>query len=980
MLRSIPREALRELLPCMPDGALLVATDGTIVQANSLVEQLFGYGPGELQSRPMALLVPERLREAHARHVSHYSRDPVVRRMGAGLDLIGLRNDGAEIPVEISLYPVESTEGRFTLVAFRDISQSEARYRAVFEQVGVGVVHSNREGRFLNVNPKFCDISGYTRAEALTLGIEDLAHPDDLGPALEARSQLFAGGGASSSERDARLVRKDGNVLWTHITTSLVRGTTGDPLHFITVIQDISAQKRAADERRESERRFSHLLQNVELVALMLDRDARITYCNDYLLHLTGWSREAVVGRNWFDSFLPPETAPGMREVFQSLLADIPEAWHHENEILTRLGERRLVRWNNSVLRSVDGDVIGIATIGEDITEQHAAQERIRRLNRVYAVLSDINALIVRAPDRQQLLREACRIAVDEGGFSLAWAALVDPVTMALRPVAWEGVSEDLVLRIARAASAPDGQGPVAKAIRERKPAIVNDLEDESTIVEKAATLALGTRAIVALPLVVGDAAVGVLSLHSREPDVVDDEELKLLLELAGDISFALDHLEKADRVTYLALHDSLTGLPNRTQFAGHIEQAIAAAAERANGGHLAVIVFDLERFRAINATLGRQAGDELLTQVAARARADAPEGGASLARTGPDQFAFVLAAGGASEVIARRIESRRQQLLGAPFPLSGTDVRVSAKMGIAVYPDDGTDADVLLRNAEAAVSNAKASGDRYLFFTREMTTRAAENLALENQLRAALEHHEFVLHYQARIELRTMQMKGVEALLRWEHRDGLVPPSRFIALMEETGLILEAGRWALSQAVADHARWTALGLPDVRVAVNISSLQLRQRGFVAELREALARGTDPPGIDLEITESLVMESIEENIDTLKAIRDLGVNIAIDDFGTGYSSLAYLARLPVASLKIDRVFISSMLDDPNAMSLVQTVISLAHSLRLKVIAEGVESEDQAKVLRLLRCDEIQGFLFSRPVPFEEMTALLQSRP
>jgi EAL domain-containing protein (putative c-di-GMP-specific phosphodiesterase class I) len=318
------------------------------------------------------------------------------------------------------------------------------------------------------------------------------------------------------------------------------------------------------------------------------------------------------------------------------------------------------------------------------------------------------------------------------------------------------------------------------------------------------------------------------------------------------------------------------------------------------------------------------------------------------------------------------------QRILGAPFTLGGTEVRVSAKIGIAIYPDDSSEADELLRDAEAALRKAKGSGERYLFFAPEMTARAAENLALETRLSSALESHEFAVHYQAKMDLETRRIAGVEALLRWQSPElGLVPAARFVPLLEETGLILEVGAWALSQAVADHAGWLELGLPAPRVAVNISALQLRQRGFVAMVGNTIGQGVNPPGIDLEITESLVMDDIEENIETLKSIRDLGVDIAIDDFGTGYSSLGYLARLPATSLKIDRSFITTMLDDPNALTLVQTVISLAHSLRLKVIAEGVETEEQAKVLRLLRCDEIQGYLIGRPVPFNEMTALLQ---
>jgi EAL domain-containing protein (putative c-di-GMP-specific phosphodiesterase class I) len=258
------------------------------------------------------------------------------------------------------------------------------------------------------------------------------------------------------------------------------------------------------------------------------------------------------------------------------------------------------------------------------------------------------------------------------------------------------------------------------------------------------------------------------------------------------------------------------------------------------------------------------------------------------------------------------------------------------------------------------------------------MNERMAENLALENKLRRALEKDEFVLHYQPKVSLEDRSVVGLEALIRWQSPEfGLVPPLRFIPLLEETGLILEVGAWAMRQATADHRAWTEARLQPPRVAVNVSPIQLRQRDFVRSVERAIMEGVAPVRIDLEITENLIMQDVEATIAKLVSIRQLGIKIAIDDFGTGYSSLSYLARLPVETLKIDRSFVIRMLEDANTMTLVQTIISLAHSLRLKVVAEGVDAEEQAKVLRLLRCDEMQGYLFSEPLPREGIVALLR---
>lgn len=286
------------------------------------------------------------------------------------------------------------------------------------------------------------------------------------------------------------------------------------------------------------------------------------------------------------------------------------------------------------------------------------------------------------------------------------------------------------------------------------------------------------------------------------------------------------------------------------------------------------------------------------------------------------------------------------------------------------MFPADGADADTLFRNAEAALNKAKTSNERYLFYNQAMNARVAENLGLENQLRLALEQNQFVLHYQPKVNLVSGKLVGVEALIRWnDPRTGLVPPDRFIPILEETGLIHEVGCWVLHQAIDAYLRWHSAGLPVVRIAVNVSPMQLRHHDFIAEIEQAI--GIAPhaaAGLELEITESLIMENIPLSISTLQAIRALGVSIAIDDFGTGFSSLGYLARLPVDTLKIDRSFVIGMTDGPDGLALVSSIINMAHALKLKVVAEGVETEEQSRLLHSLECDEIQGFLFSKPVP------------
>ncbi|TAK82475.1 MAG: EAL domain-containing protein [Betaproteobacteria bacterium] len=617
------------------------------------------------------------------------------------------------------------------------------------------------------------------------------------------------------------------------------------------------------------------------------------------------------------------------------------------------------------------------AALTAEVAERKRAEARVMRLNRVYAVLSGINTTIVRTRERQALFEEACRIAVEQGGFRMAWIGLLDPNGLDVAPVARAGADEgylDKIWLIARD-DAPDRCLLVVEALRKDAPIVCNDIGADARMERwREAALQRGYRSLVVFPLHAGDKMAGLLLLYAAETGFFDIEEMRLLAEVAGDISFALDHIEKAEQLDYLAYYDSITGLANRALFQERLAEHLRAADRERD--RFAVCIFDVERFKTINDTLGRQAGDALLKQIAARmARAAGDQG--RLGRVSADGFAFLLPHLHTEDDAARRLERKLHACFGGPFIVDGRELRVSAKAGLALFPNDATEGETLFANAEAALKKAKQTGDRYLFYTQRMTDAVARNFSLENKLRRALENEEFVLHYQPKVDLETHRFTGMEALIRWRSPElGLVPPIQFIPLMEETGLILEVGAWALRQAAADHRRWTEQGLAAPRIAVNVSAIQLRQRNFVDAVIDAIGRGATPPAIDLELTESLLMEDIRGNAEKLKALQALGVKVAIDDFGTGHSSLSYLATLPVDVLKIDRSFIITMLEDPGSMSLVQTIISLAHSLKLAAVAEGVESEEQAKMLRLLRCDQMQGYLVSKPLPAGEAGALL----
>ncbi|UJB31387.1 MULTISPECIES: EAL domain-containing protein [Chromobacterium] len=598
------------------------------------------------------------------------------------------------------------------------------------------------------------------------------------------------------------------------------------------------------------------------------------------------------------------------------------------------------------------------------ITLQHSMLRlRIERLNRVYAILSGINMLIVRCHDRQELFREACRIATQSGAFKLVWISMLDRSDGEHRIAALQGQTEpppnaDALLQLSAAAIASGGN------------IVCNQLGSPLPYAAREQLLAQGIRSLACLPLPLPGQRAASLTLCSNEANAFDHEEMQLLAELAGDIAFALDHIEKEERLHFLSYYDELTGLANRSLFHERLAQQISSSHHEQR--RLAVIFLDIEHFKSINDVYGRWAGDQVLRLLAARLESFTEEA-RLLACVKIDRFALIIPEVKSEEDIARQVMQLQEHCVAQPIAILDKQLRVSAKFGIAIFPEDGADAESLLENAEAALKLAQSTNERYLFYRQEMSERAAVTLELENRLRLALERQEFVLHYQPKVDAVSRQIVGVEALLRWQSPErGLVSPAQFIPLLEETGLILEVGVWALRQAARDHLRWLEAGYPAPRIAVNVSPLQLRQADFSEQLQQALSEGAAVPGIDIEITETVVLDNLNTCGETLRRIRDMQVGISIDDFGTGYSSLSYLAKLPTQELKIDQSFVRAMLNDQDAMTLTGAIIALAHSLQLRVVAEGVETDEQATALTYMFCDTLQGYLFSKPLPAAEL--------
>lgn len=523
------------------------------------------------------------------------------------------------------------------------------------------------------------------------------------------------------------------------------------------------------------------------------------------------------------------------------------------------------------------------------------------------------------------------------------------------------------------------GAAPCVEAIRSRAPIAVKDLDDYPlNDVLRGHVQQAGLQSVNAWPVVGNkEQPVGALALYRRrgaEPRPLDERLIDVCTKLAG---IAIDTCSAADRIRHLAHHDDLTGLPNRLLFSYQLLQALARV--QRTGGQIGVLFLDLDRFKIINDTLGHDAGDDVLRQVA-RHLQECVRATDTLARVGGDEFTLIIEQFGDTQELSA-IAQKLLVAMSKPLTISGREYQLSGSIGIAIHPNDGADSSSLLKNADIAMYRAKASGrNNYQFYSDDIDVHSVERLALENELRQAVSRGEIEVHYQPKVDIRSGRIAGAEALVRWRHpQRGMLPPSEFIFVAEEVGLISSIGNFVLETVCADIARWRAAALPPTRVAINLSAQQFADSRLLDNLNRVLREtGCDPQLLEFEITESVVMTNPERALLLLDQIKSYGITLAIDDFGTGHSSLAYLKRFPVDSVKIDYAFVRDIAIDPNDLAITRAIIALGHSLDLKVVAEGVESATQLDILRRYHCDEFQGFLFSGAVPAAKFQTILST--
>jgi diguanylate cyclase (GGDEF)-like protein len=611
--------------------------------------------------------------------------------------------------------------------------------------------------------------------------------------------------------------------------------------------------------------------------------------------------------------------------------------------------------------------------------DRRREQAQLARLDRVLRMLSGINALVVRIRDRKELLQEVCRLAVAVGRYATAIVSGKSPGAPDIQPIAWSGANESVTTAL-RKAIAEHGKTPasiVSRVLSTAAPYVCNDASTLDApgpfreIVREA-----GLMSIVALPLLVDNTAMGVLVLTAHESGAVSEEELRMLREVAGNLSFALQFLQKDTTVKFLSHFDSQTGLAKRSLFCERLARLLNQTTDRRS--RYAVAVIDVERLSLINDSYGRRTGDLLLQHISDRLKRRFPQT-EHIAHFGGGTFAIVRELGSASlEEVAIAAQEHAVALFGEPFVIEQREIPVAVRSGFAVFPIHGKDANTLVQNAEVALRNARTSGERQLHYSPEEHSQMVSRLALEHKLRLALERRQFVLHYQPKVDVRTRRIQGVEALIRWNDPDsGLVSPAAFLPVLEATGIIVDVGEWVVQKAAEDLRQWLRNGLAPVRVAVNVSPAQLRLPDFAPNFLKVLKDwSSDAAGLDIEITEGALQEDSAAEVRKLKLLRAAGVRIAIDDFGTGYSSLSRLSSLPIDTLKIDRSFILQVPEERAGKILVETVISLARAFNLTTVAEGVETQEQLDFLWHVGCNQSQGYLHSKPLPALEFAELL----
>lgn len=811
-------------------------------------------------------------------------------------------------------------------VSHQAITATEERYRLLFERSLAGAYRTSLDGQVLDCNVACCQMLGYaTRQEAIGQSVAQwYVNPQDRErflALLRAEKQV--------TNFEQQLRRADGEIISAFDSAALVEGTDGSELFVRGTLTEITELRRAEQEQqrlsevaKKSEAQYRILFERNPIPMWVFERTTlRFLAVNQAAVSKYGYSEQEFLSMTIADIRPEQEVPRLLRHIAERQHGlQSPEQWQHR----VKNGSMINVEIISHDLDFDGSDAVLVAS--HDVTERKRAKQMLEESENRYRVLFEDSPDAYLLMDQDRFV-DCNAASLELFGFS-SKAEFTDPVSIS-PPIQPDGTPSRIATERRIAAAIRNGRNRFEWMHRR---------QNGETFF--------------------ADVSLTSLNLNGRE----------MLLASVRDIS-ARKSAEA--RAQYLAYYDALTGLPNRVLFEDRLEVALAVAGSRRE--EVAVLFLDIDRFTIVNDSLGRSFGDEILKEVALRLKRRLRDRD-TVARIGSDEFAILLNAvhdsSEAGITASRLIESMAQ-----PFEVENQMVAANCSIGISMFPQHGADAASLLKNSEAAMRRAKDDGrSTFRFFSEDISGKAAQELAMEHALRTALPRNEFFLVYQPQIELATGKITGMEALIRWRHPDfGLVPPDRFIHIAEENGLILSIGEWVLRTACAQLRQWQIEGLPVVPVAVNVSPTQFRTENFCAQVGEVLREtGVSPDLLELELTESVLFANADRMNSILREFNGMGVKLAIDDFGTGYSNLSYLKQFRANKIKIDRSFVQDLPADTDNVAITTAIISMAKSLDLTVIAEGVETEEQLSFLRECQCDEIQGYYFSKPVTADEM--------
>lgn len=862
------------------------------------------------------------------------------------------------------------------------LADSEQRFRLVVERAPDGIYVQTR-GCFAYANRAALTLFGAKDSEEL-LGrsIVNQAHPDFR---AEVAQRIVRLNEQLECIATVELVYLKLDGLPMDVEISAVPFRFDEEDGSLVFVRDITARKLAEQAVRISEARFrslfEHMLEGTAYCRMIFEQGQPVDFVyldvNPAFARLTGLIK--VVGEK------VSTLIPGFSESNAQLMAAYGRVAAGGAPEKLEVYVPGLGHWFSVAAYHAEAGCF--VSVFDVITRQKKAEAIQKRLHRALRLLSVCNAALVHAEREQSLLEQICQLVVDQGGYQMAWVGYAeDDAAKTVRPMAQAGLAAGYLdaAVISWSETAPD-LGPTGRAICSGKTQINHFLNISPAVApwhEAAATL--GFRSSIGLPLLSKQRAFAALAIYSTATDAFLADEVALLQELASNLAYGIESLRARsqrviaeEKLAFLAHHDALTGLPNRLLLRDRFDTAVAQA-ER-DSAKVAMLFLDLDNFKQINDSLGHGMGDQLLVALAGRLRGCIRESD-TISRQGGDEFIILM--GGVTEVgVVERVAQQILNAVAEPFELAGHTLTTTFSIGISLYPDDAHDFDTLSKNADGALYHAKDSGkNAYSFFAAGMNVDALARMQLQVSLRKALKNEEFVLHYQPQLSIASGRIIGVEALVRWQPPDGpLVPPGSFIPVAEQSGLIIAIGEWVLHEACRQAAAWQAAGLPPIMMAVNLSAMQFRRGNILDTVAAALTlSGLPAHCLELELTESILLQDVDMAMKTLHSLKDLGVKLSIDDFGTGYSSLSYLKRLAVDKLKIDQSFVRDLATDSDDAAIVRAIVQLGHTLQLTVIAEGVETDRQLAFLMQYGCDEAQGYLFSRPLAAAAVEPMLRN--